>query len=124
MPDIVHEKLNLLPPAAAAGGSRGGEESSVVIFNKYELGQLLGYGAFAKVYHARDVRTGQSVAIKVVDKEWILKENLKENVIREISIMCWLRHPHIVHLHEVLATKTRIYYVMEYAKGGAFLKKS
>ncbi|CAA3014274.1 CBL-interacting serine threonine- kinase 14-like [Olea europaea subsp. europaea] len=123
MPDIVHEKLNLLPPAAAAGDSGGGEEASVVLFNKYELGQLLGYGAFAKVYHARDVRTGPSVAIKVVDKEWILKENLKENVIREISIMRWLHHPHIVHLHEVLATKTRIYYVMEYAKEGALFKK-
>ncbi|KAL2557578.1 Uncharacterized protein Fot_02317 [Forsythia ovata] len=97
--DIIHEQVNLLPPAAAAGGSRGGEEAKVILFNKYELGRLLGRGAFAKVYCARDVRTDQSVAIKVVNKQWILKGNLKVNITREISIMRWLRHPHIVRLH-------------------------
>ncbi|CAN4118267.1 unnamed protein product [Withania somnifera] len=34
-----------------------------------------------------------------------------------------LRHPHIVRLHEVLATKTKIYYVMEFAKGGELFAK-
>lgn len=34
-----------------------------------------------------------------------------------------LRHPHIVRLHEVLATKTKVYYVMEFAKGGELFTK-
>ncbi|CAI9774770.1 unnamed protein product [Fraxinus pennsylvanica] len=129
MPEIIDEEGNLLPPeaireaAGAAGGSGGAEEASVNLFKKYELGRLLGCGAFAKVYHARDLRTGQSVAIKVVNKQRILKGNLTENIKREISIMRWLRHPHIVRLHEVLATKTRIYFVMEFAKGGELFAK-
>nr|KYP72975.1 CBL-interacting serine/threonine-protein kinase 11 [Cajanus cajan] len=32
--------------------------------------------------------------------------------------MSRLRHPNIVKLHEVLATKTKIYFVLEFAKGG------
>ncbi|KAL2557573.1 CBL-interacting serine/threonine-protein kinase 11 [Forsythia ovata] len=127
MPEIIDEEGNLMPPAAAraaaAGGSGGGEEASINLFKKYELGRLLGYGAFAKVYHARDLRTGQSVAIKVVNKHRILKGNLTANIKREISIMRWMRHPHIVRLHEVLATKTRIYFVMEFAKGGELFAK-
>lgn len=37
---------------------------------------------------------------------------------REIAIMRRLHHPNIVKLIEVLATKTKIYFVMEFAKGG------
>ncbi|KAK4376132.1 hypothetical protein RND71_006809 [Anisodus tanguticus] len=90
------------------------------IFGKYELGKLLGCGAFAKVYHARDINNGQSVAIKVINKTNISnKETLPDKHIeREITILRQLRHPYIVKLHEVLATKTKIYFVMEYVKGG------
>ncbi|KAI9120317.1 hypothetical protein K1719_007350 [Acacia pycnantha] len=35
-----------------------------VIFNKYEMGRLLGQGNFAKVYYGRNLETHESVAIK------------------------------------------------------------
>lgn len=98
-------------------------EPSVALFGKYELGKMLGCGAFAKVYHARDVRTGQSVAIKVVSRKKVLRGDLAEHVKREISIMSRLGHKHIVRLFEVMATKTKIYYVIEYAKGGELFAK-
>ncbi|KAK8663656.1 hypothetical protein V6N13_083464 [Hibiscus sabdariffa] len=92
--------------------------SENTLFGKYEVGKLLGCGAFAKVYHARNVRTGQSVAIKAVSKQKVLKGGFVEHVKREIAIMRRLRHPNIVKLLEVLATKTKVYFVMEFAKGG------
>ncbi|KAI9153936.1 hypothetical protein LWI28_018728 [Acer negundo] len=93
------------------------------LFGKYEVGKLMGCGAFAKVYHARNVRTGQSVAIKAVSKQKIVKGGLTAHVKREIAIMRRLGHPHIVELYEVLATKTKIYFVMEFAKGGELFAK-
>ncbi|WOH10902.1 hypothetical protein DCAR_0830379 [Daucus carota subsp. sativus] len=93
------------------------------LFGKYELGKLLGCGAFAKVYHARNIRTGHSVAIKAVSKQKVLKGNLTAHIKREISIMSRLNHPHIVRLHEVMATKTKIYFVLEFAKGGELFTK-
>ncbi|KAA3454635.1 CBL-interacting serine/threonine-protein kinase 14-like [Gossypium australe] len=92
--------------------------SEATLFGKYELGKLLGCGAFAKVYHARDVDSGQSVAIKAVSKKKVLKGGFMSHVKREIAIMRRLRHPNIVKLIEVLATKTKVYFVMEFAKGG------
>lgn len=112
-----------------AGAGDGSGESSfsppteVNLFRKYELGRLLGRGAFAKVYHARNVDTGQSVAIKAVSKQKVLKGGFTAHVKREISIMRRLRHPHIVKLYEVLATKTKIYFIMEFAKGGELFAK-
>ncbi|KAL3530965.1 hypothetical protein ACH5RR_010287 [Cinchona calisaya] len=93
------------------------------LFGKYEVGKLLGCGAFAKVYHARDIRNGQSVAIKVINKQKISNTYLMSNIKREITIMRRLRHPNIVRLHEVLATKTKIYFVMEFVKGGELFGK-
>ncbi|KAG6435804.1 hypothetical protein SASPL_100681 [Salvia splendens] len=107
--------------ATAAGG--GGEELSPNLFKKYELGRLLGCGAFAKVYHARVIRNGQSVAIKAISKQRIQMGKLAANIKQEISIMRRLRHPHIVTLHEVLATKTNVYCVLEFAKGGELFAK-
>ncbi|KAM0064121.1 putative protein kinase CAMK-CAMKL-CHK1 family [Helianthus debilis subsp. tardiflorus] len=94
------------------------------LFGKYDVGKLLGCGAFAKVYHARDITNGRSVAIKIINKHRISHNaHLVSNVKREIVIMRMLSHPNIVKLHEVMATKTKIYFVMEYVKGGELFQK-
>eukprot|EP00252_Welwitschia_mirabilis_P020188 TRINITY_DN489_c0_g1_i1.p1 TRINITY_DN489_c0_g1~~TRINITY_DN489_c0_g1_i1.p1 ORF type:complete len:448 (-),score=80.23 TRINITY_DN489_c0_g1_i1:261-1604(-) len=97
--------------------------SNRVLMGKYEVGKLLGQGAFAKVYHAKNRSTGESVAIKVLDKEKILKVGMPDQIKREIFIMRLVRHPNIVQLYEVMATKTKIYFVMEYVKGGELFNK-
>ncbi|MQL98063.1 hypothetical protein Taro_030757 [Colocasia esculenta] len=112
------------PPAtcpAAAEVTESRQEK--VLFGKYELGRLLGCGASAKVYHARDVRSGHSVAVKCINKQRVVKGGLSPNVKREISIMRRLRHPHIVRLVEVLASRSKIYFVMEFAKGGELFSR-
>ncbi|KAG8371552.1 hypothetical protein BUALT_Bualt13G0099800 [Buddleja alternifolia] len=94
-----------------------------ILMQKYELGRLLGQGTFAKVYYGRSVQTGQSVAIKVIDKDKVTRVGIIKQIKREISVMRLIRHPHIIHLYEVMATKTKIYIIMEYAKGGELFNK-
>ncbi|KAJ9559512.1 hypothetical protein OSB04_004672 [Centaurea solstitialis] len=94
-----------------------------VIFGKYEMGRLLGQGMFAKVYYARDLATAEGVAVKVIKTEQVRKEGLMEQITREISIMRLVRHGNVVELKEVLATKTKIYLVMEYVRGGELFAK-
>ncbi|KAK6271682.1 hypothetical protein POUND7_008765 [Theobroma cacao] len=99
------------------------ENKPSVLTQRYEIGRLLGQGTFAKVYYARSIRTNQSVAIKVIDKEKILRGGLINQIKREISVMRIARHPNIVQLYEVMATKTKIYFVLEYCKGGELFNK-
>ena len=47
---------------------------------KYELGRTLGEGTFAKVKFARNSETGETVAVKVLDKEKILKHKMVDQV--------------------------------------------
>ncbi|KAF2287273.1 hypothetical protein GH714_039510 [Hevea brasiliensis] len=67
--------------------------------------------------------TGESVAIKVMNKDQVKKEGTMEQIKREISVMRLVRHPNIVELKEVLATKTKIFFVMEYVRGGELFAK-
>ncbi|XP_018847947.1 CBL-interacting serine/threonine-protein kinase 12-like [Juglans regia] len=99
------------------------KEAQALLLGRFEVGKLLGHGTFAKVYHARNVKTDESVAIKVIDKEKILKGGLIAHIKREISILRRVRHPNIVQLFEVMATKSKIYFVMEFVRGGELFNK-
>ncbi|XAR57315.1 Non-specific serine/threonine protein kinase [Bertholletia excelsa] len=100
--------------AAAPGGGR-------VILGKYELCRLLGRGSFAKVYQARSLSDNSYVAVKVIDKAKSVDAAMEPRIIREVAAMRRLSsHSNILKIHEVLATKTKIYLVMELARGGDF----
>ncbi|MFS8023062.1 putative protein kinase CAMK-CAMKL-CHK1 family [Helianthus anomalus] len=99
------------------------KEGQELLLGRYDLGKLLGQGSFSKVYLARNVKTNEFVAIKVIDKEQIMKGGLISHIKREISILRRVRHPNIVQLFEVMATKTKIFFVMEYVKGGELFNK-
>ncbi|GKV04363.1 hypothetical protein SLEP1_g16523 [Rubroshorea leprosula] len=99
------------------------EKKGSILMQRYELGRLLGQGTFAKVHYARNLKTGTSVAIKIVDKDKILKAGMIDQVKREISVMKLVRHPNVVELYEVMASKSKIYFVLEYAKGGELFNK-
>ena len=110
---------------ASSKGSSGRERErersegkKSLLLGRFELGKMLGQGNFAKVYFARNVVTGEEVAIKVIEKEKIFKSGLTAHIKREIAVLRRVRHPNIVQLYEVMATKLRIYFVMEYVRGG------
>lgn len=90
---------------------------------KYQLGRTIGEGTFAKVKLATNSVNGQYVAIKIIDKQMVIKDNLMHQVQREIRTMKILHHPNIVRIHEVIGTKTKIYIVMEYVSGGQLSNK-
>ncbi|GLT85367.1 hypothetical protein SLE2022_035580 [Rubroshorea leprosula] len=101
--------------------SKAGHSS--LLHGKYELGRMLGHGTFAKVYHARNLQTGKNVAMKIVGKEKVIKVGMMEQVKREISVMKMVKHPNIVQLHEVMASKSKIYFAMELVRGGELFAK-
>ncbi|XP_052208287.1 CBL-interacting serine/threonine-protein kinase 7-like [Diospyros lotus] len=107
--------------ATSPSASPAGE---VVLMEKYRLGRLLGRGNFAKVYYARALKDGAEVAIKVIDKSSTVNAAMEPRIVREIEAMSRLRdHPNILKIYEVMATKTKIYLVMELAKGGEITTK-
>ncbi|KAJ0940123.1 putative protein kinase CAMK-CAMKL-CHK1 family [Helianthus annuus] len=90
---------------------------------KYEVGRTIGEGTFAKVKFAQNTETGESVAMKLLDRATIIKHKMVDQIKREISIMKLVRHPNVVRLHEVLASRTKIYIILEFITGGELFDK-
>ncbi|KAM1014326.1 hypothetical protein TB2_044149 [Malus domestica] len=85
---------------------------------KYEVGRTIGEGTFAKVKFAQNTETGESVAMKVLDRTTIIKHKMVDQIKREISIMKLVRHPYVV-----LASRTKIYIILEFITGGELFDK-
>ncbi len=56
-------------------------------------------------------------AIKIFSRENLSRE-LQRQIKEEIAIIKHVRHPHVVNLCEVLASKTHVYIVLELVTGG------
>lgn len=52
------------------------DERRNILMDRYEIGRQLGQGNFAKVYYARNLTSGQGVAIKIIDKHKITRVGL------------------------------------------------
>ncbi|KAK4783055.1 hypothetical protein SAY86_007429 [Trapa natans] len=110
----------LPPPRPSAAATATAAASPTILLGRYRLGRMLGRGSFAKVYQAYSVADGSAVAIKIIDKKSkSLNAVTEAQVLREVSAMRLLQsHPNILKIHEVMATRSKIYLVMELASGG------
>ncbi|VDK49109.1 unnamed protein product [Anisakis simplex] len=83
----------------------------------YEVESTIGRGNYALVKLARHRITKTEVAIKIVDKTRLDRENLAK-MYREIDVLKMLNHPNIIKLYQVMETKNMLYLVTEYAPNG------
>lgn len=90
----------------------------MVTIGYYKVGSTLGVGTFGKVKMAEHLLTGQKVAIKIINKRKMEQMNMHEKIRREINILQFLKHPHVIRLYELLDTPSDIFMVMEYVPGG------
>jgi serine/threonine-protein kinase ULK/ATG1 len=67
----------------------------------YILGPRIGSGSFAVVWRSRHRNSGLVVAIKEIDKTQ-LSPKVRDNLIKEISILSTIHHPNIIQLFEVI----------------------
>ncbi|EDW99417.2 serine/threonine-protein kinase GE16371 [Drosophila yakuba] len=86
------------------------------IRSTYTLGKIIGDGNFAIVFKIKHRQTGDSYALKIIDKN---KCKGKEHYIdAEVRVMKKLNHPHIISLILSVDQNTNMYLVLEYVSGG------
>lgn len=79
---------------------------------------MIGQGGFSYVYLARLKTTGKLMALKVIDKQNIIKNALNNQIMNERDILTNIKHPYIVKLHYAFQTKNYLIFASEFCPGG------
>lgn len=101
----------------------GALEPKTWSLNDFEIGRALGKGRYGLVYLAQEKRTKLRVALKVLLKSQLQKDNMEHQVRREVEIQGKLRHPNILCLYDWFHDNARLYLILEYAPQGELYKK-
>jgi tRNA A-37 threonylcarbamoyl transferase component Bud32 len=88
----------------------------------YKIIKLLGRGSFGKVHLGIHLLTRKRVAVKCIDKQYILEEKAQAKVVQEIKILRGLSHRNIVKILEVFENKKYVFIVTDYASRGDVLQ--
>src|SRR3954451_1304432 len=84
----------------------------------YEIGAILGRGAFAVVYAARHRHLEREVAIKRLSPELLREAEARGRFAAEARLLASLDHPHIVRVHDYVEEEDVCAFVMERMTGG------
>src|SRR4051794_14592351 len=89
---------------------------------RYQVGELLGYGGMAEVHRGRDLRLGRDVAIKMLRPDLARDDNFQLRFRREAQNSASLNHPAIVAVYDTgeergPAGELLPYIVMEFVNG-------
>ena len=91
----------------------------VVTIEDFELVKTLGKGAHGKVLLCeRRGLKGERFAMKIIKKKHIIELNQIEHTIAEKIILSRMNHPFLVSLKQAFQNEHKIYFVMEFMKGG------
>jgi calcium-dependent protein kinase len=78
------------------------------ILESYELGPTIGQGSFAVVKLCKNRKTGEEVAIKVIDKK---NARAVEDLQSEAEVMAKIDHPNVIRVYQIFENTTKCYMV-------------
>ena len=83
----------------------------------YQLVSLLGEGAMGRVFKARHVKLGRSVALKVLNPEYAARPDIVKRFFREARVVNEISHEHIVEVTDFVEVPGLAFLVMELLDG-------
>jgi serine/threonine-protein kinase len=92
-------------------------KSSDLIIGPYVVEDKLGSGGMGKVYRARSVEDGRTVALKVVRPALVQNRTVRGRFEREVQAARALKHPNIVGILDAGEANGKVYLAMEFVDG-------
>lgn len=134
--EIENEKRSPPPPPSRKkmrgppkGASIQLDDKTAAVFKKkgYCVQKKLAEGAFGQVYKGMQVKTGETVAVKVMDLKKVGEKFKKKFLPRELAALIGISHQYVIYIHDIIRANNKIYIFMEFANGGditSYLKKN
>jgi serine/threonine-protein kinase len=103
----------------AAQPRNAAREQLAAALPAYEIGAVLGRGAFALVYAGRHRHLERQVAIKRLSPDLLADAGVRERFAAEARMLASLDHPHIVRVYDYVDQEQVCALVMEHMPGGS-----
>merc|ERR1712100_626742 len=116
----IAEKTKLIEEELADSGEEGAPPITV-FGEKYEVGEVLGRGAFSVVKKVTSKRSGRVYAVKIIDKKNVGQDMNRLRI--EIDILTKVKHPNIINLKEIMEDEDTLYIITELVTGGELFDK-
>jgi len=125
------EALEMLAPPASEQAALAGDASNSDFtlaelprdFGPYELIREIGRGGMGVVYEARQKGLDRSVAVKMILASHLASPELVRRFQAEAKAAARLRHPNIVHIHDVGQLHGQDFFAMEYIEGQSLAQR-
>lgn len=112
-----HTRKSLASPPVSRPGHISRERQNIQL-QDFEIGKILGKGKLGKVYCAKHIESGYICALKVMSKLDLWKNNLQNNLKREVEIQRDLDHPYISKLFNYFHDDANVYIALEFSPCG------
>jgi len=94
------------------------------ITDNYDIKDELGKGAFSIVKAAVNKKTGEKVAVKIINKAKAANSEADAKRLQtEVEILKKVKHPNIISLKDMYETSEELYLIMELVTGGELFDK-
>lgn len=79
---------------------------------------LIGKGSFGEVFLVEKKNTKNLYAMKVLEKDKIMKQNLIKYALTERNVLSVTNHPFIVKMNFAFQTDQKLFIILDYCSGG------
>jgi hypothetical protein len=117
-PTVNRGRINTMPVSISPSESNF-KTTNLSRVRKWQKGNMLGAGAFGKVYLGMNMETGELMAVKEVDVGGKCSEEQIKSLEREIELLSTLSHPNIVRYLGSQKTDKLFYIFLDYIPGGS-----
>jgi calcium-dependent protein kinase len=112
----IDSKASIKPSAFVA-------ENTNRLTDVYKLGKLLGSGAYADVRICYLKENGAKRAVKIIKKQSLSGNNIRQKIDNEKEIIKSLDHPNIIRFYEFFEDAKKLYIIMEHSSGFEFFSQ-
>lgn len=86
-------------------------------FKSFDIQEILGHGAFGKVFKCTRKGNPQEYAMKVLKKAFLYRNKHLKYAITECNILKQAEHPFVIKMHYSFQTPDNLYMILDYCPG-------
>ncbi|MFO0550858.1 MAG: serine/threonine-protein kinase [Polyangiaceae bacterium] len=94
-------------------------QAGSIVHNRYRLVARIGGGGMGHVFRAVDLRTGETVALKILHRELSSSPDVTARLFQEARVVSTIQHPNIVRVLDADASEQGPFIAMEFLDGSS-----